>query len=91
MSESENKECNAEPSNFQLQLAIRDLHGDVKLALSQFKDMKTDIAAWQLKHENDDKEVHEKLHTRISNMKLASTGMSIVSVIIGLFTGMKIK
>ncbi len=78
------------PSNFQLQLQIVAMHGDVKALIEQVKDAKISTASWQIRHENDDKIEHDKLHTRISNMRLVSGGMSIVSVIVGLFTGIKI-
>ena len=70
-----------------LHILLTEQNGDIKVLLEKYENFEK----WRIKHENDDEVTHERLHKRISDMKIVSTGMSIVSVIVGLFTGMKIK
>ncbi len=76
-----------EVTNHDLHILLTEIKGQVNVVSN-----KVDSSiAWQLKHEKDDKEMYEKLHSRISDMKIVSTGMSIVTLVIGIFTGLKIK
>jgi len=72
-----------EPSNSELHVLLTETNGNVKHILSKIEE----VDKWRVRHEQSDKQEHDSLHKRISDMRTSMHHIAIVSVLIGFIAG----
>lgn len=62
-------------------------NGDIRVLVEKYENFEK----WREQHEKNDKVEHALLHKRVSDTKIYGTAASVLTGLIGIFTGIKIK